>query len=235
MMKGSGSIFPNFVASLLCCALISSCSGFGMFGKSAGHAEDTSLEDPALDPEPAGMARNVEDADRETLSEESIPSDPLISDLELKIRDLEKKIRDLEKTIAEKKPAVFHLEYIDPVQLYQKARNLLLEGDAVNAAQLFKTFADRHPNHSLSDNALYWLGECYYTLGQYPAAVQEFKNLIKTYPKAEKVPDALLKIGYSFLSLDDINRAGHYLKLVLKKYPFSMAAEKAQVKLRSID
>ncbi|WP_161626897.1 tol-pal system protein YbgF [Desulfospira joergensenii] len=161
--------------------------------------------------------------------------DKTISELEEKIHGLELKVRDLEKLIAQKKPAVIQLEYIEPVQLYQKARNLLLEGDAVNAAQLFQSFADHHPNHSLADNALYWLGECYYSLGRYTKAVEEFKNLVKTYPKAEKVPDALLKIGYSFLSMDDINRAGHFLKQVLKKYPFSPAAEKAEIKLKSIE
>ena len=233
-MKRSGSIFLNFPILLLCCTLISSCSGFNMFGKSAEHAGEESIgesrEIPDPDLELARLTQALEESNREKAQK-----DQTISDLKLKISGQEEKIKDLEKRIAEKKPAVIQLDYVDPIQLYQKARNLLLEGDPVNAAQLFKSFAVHHPKHSLADNALYWLGECRYTLGQYPAAIEEFQNLVKTYPKAEKVPDALLKIGYSFLSLDDINRASHYLKLVLKKYPFSPAAEKAQVKLKSIE
>ena len=162
-------------------------------------------------------------------------TDETISDLEQKISRLEKRVRDLEQLNADKKITVLKLEYIDPVQLYQKARTVLLEGNAVTAAQLFKSFAERHPDHSLADNALYWLGECHYSLGQYGVAAEEFKTLVKTYPKAEKVPDALLKIGYSYLSMDDRDQADHYLKLVLKKYPFSLAAEKAQVKLKSLE
>ena len=51
----------------------------------------------------------------------------------------------------------------------------------------------QHPDHSLADNAMYWLGECHYSSGQYAKAVTVFKKLVKAYPKAEKVPDALLK------------------------------------------
>ncbi|MCP4718853.1 MAG: tetratricopeptide repeat protein, partial [Desulfobacteraceae bacterium] len=94
---------------------------------------------------------------------------------------------------------------------------------------------EQHPKHNLADNAMYWLGECHYSSGQYAKAVAVFKDLVKAYPKAEKVPDAILKTGYSYLSLDDINRAHHYLKLVLTKYPFSPAAEKAQEKLKEFE
>lgn len=232
-MKGTRSIFLGLPTIVLCCALLSSCSVFRMFGNNSEHAESERLEDSRLqdlESEQAELSQTLADS-----RQENARKDQTISDLELKISKLEQTVKDLEKRNAEKKPAVIQLEYLDPIQLYQKARNLLLEGDAVNAAQLFKSFATRHPHHSLADNALYWLGECHYTLGQYAQAIEEFQHLIKTYPKAEKVPDALLKIGYSFLSLDDINRAGHYLKLVLKKYPFSLAAEKAQVKLKSIE
>ena len=232
-MKDPERIVCGLLALILCCALSSSCSSFSMFGKSAEHAEEPILEDseelPEIkSPQPAGKIES-------TGWEPAGKVDEEIEALEKKISRLEQRIRDLEQLNAQKQPTVLKLEYVDPVQLYQKARNLLLEGDAVTAARLFASFAEKHPDHSLADNALYWLGECHYSLGQYNVAAEEFKSLVKTYPKAEKVPDALLKIGYSYLSMDDINRASHYLKLVLKKYPFSLAAEKAQVKLKSLE
>lgn len=161
--------------------------------------------------------------------------DAAMDELQDKIDRLETKVSSLESQVAGQKKIVYTMEYSDPAQLYQKARNLLLENDVDAAADLFATFARQHPEHGLADNALYWLGECHYTKGDYSKAVAVFKDLVSTYPKAEKVPDAMLKTGYAYLSLDDINRASHFLKLVIKKYPFSPAAEKAQEKLSTFD
>ena len=36
----------------------------------------------------------------------------------------------------------------------------------------------QHPDHSLADNAMYWLGECHYSSGQYAKAVTVFKKLV---------------------------------------------------------
>jgi tol-pal system protein YbgF len=158
-----------------------------------------------------------------------------ISALEDEILVLEKKLSGLENQLSAQKPVVYQVAYTAPAQLYQKARSLLLEGDSANAAQMFKTFVAQHPDNSLADNAMYWLGECHYSSGQYTKAVTVFKDLVKRYPKAEKVPDALLKTGYSYLSMDDTKRAHHYLKSVLTQYPFSPAAEKAQEKLKEFE
>lgn len=180
---------------------------------------------------------------QETKMGQAKPSAPMeemnkeedMSDLQDKVTQLENKVTNLETKVADQKKVIYTIEYSDPAQLYQKARTLLLTGDTDNASDLFATFAKAHPDHALADNALYWLGECHYSLGRYQKAIIVFKDLVKTYPKAEKVPDALLKIGYAYLSLDDINRANHFLKLVLKKYPFSPAGEKAQEKLKEFN
>lgn len=158
--------------------------------------------------------------------------DAQIKALEEKVVLLEDKLKTYERQAAGQDKVRYSIEYSDPAQLYQKARNLLLSGDIDNAADLFTAFAEQHPDHALADNALYWLGECHYTKRDYATATRVFKNLVKTYPKAEKVPDALLKAGYAYLSLDDVNRATHFLRRVIKKYPFSPAAEKAQAKLK---
>ena len=120
----------------------------------------------------------------------------------------------------------------DPVKLYKKGRGLLLRERNIPMAQaLFSDFVKKFPDHELADNALYWLGECSYTTGNYEMAAKIFKTLIQTYPKGQKVPDALLKAGYSYMSIDNVNQANHYFKQVITRYPFSPAADKAQQKL----
>ena len=157
-----------------------------------------------------------------------------LSDQQKQIIALEQEVADLKATLKTCKQTPYTLSYTRPETLYHKARNLLLEGDIPHASQLFKTFLEKHPRHSLADNAMYWLGECHYTSGEYQKAVAVFKRLVQTYPKADKVPDAILKTGFSYLSMDDLNRARHFLKTVIRKHPFSPAAQKAQDKLKEI-
>ena len=183
--------------------------------------------------EPQEAEQTVESESLAETEESMIPDDKdaQIENLEEKIVLLEDKVSILESQVAGQKKVVYTVEYSDPAQLYQKARGLLIEKKYTDAADLFTTFAKKHPDHALADNSLYWLGECHYTTGQYDKSIAVFKELLKTYPKAQKVPDALLKTGYAYISLDDVNRASHYLKLVVKKHPFSLAAEKAEKKL----
>lgn len=121
----------------------------------------------------------------------------------------------------------------EPALLYKKARGLLLEENFKEAGKLFKAFATQHPDEELADNSLYWLGECCYSLKEFPKAIQTFKELVDRYPKGGKVPDALLKTAYAYLCLDDGDRAHHYLKQVVKRYPFTPAGEKAEQKLKA--
>ena len=122
----------------------------------------------------------------------------------------------------------------NPAVLYQKARQLLLAEKVPEAAAAFSDFVRSFPTHDLANNALYWLGECSYTTGNYEKSVEIFKQVVQSYPKGKKVPDALLKTGYAYISIDDTDRAVYYLKRVITQYPFSPAAEKAQQKLSQI-
>ena len=153
-----------------------------------------------------------------------------ILDLQNQLSGLETRIKKLEtkEKISVKTPQT---PKKDPQSLYNKARTLLLEKQFSNAADDFSSFITAFPDHHLTDNAYYWLGECHYSQGSYEQAILLFKSLVKKYPKSPKVPDALLKTGYAYLATDDTNRAHHYLKQVIKKYPFSDASEKAEDRL----
>ncbi len=210
-----------------------SCSSMNFFSSSAGDLEDGKPENERLaELESEVLELKQNQADLKFMMEKK---ETTIEKLEKKVLAMRKKISIMEKNKPGKKPVQYKVKYTSPATLYKKARNLLIEEDYVNASSLFSTFLKNHPQDSLADNALYWLGECYYTQSDYKKAITTFKDLESKYPKSEKVPDAILKQGYSYLSLDDTNRAHHYLKKVIKTYPFSPAAEKAQEKLRSFE
>ncbi len=238
------NIILKFLFLSMCASALFSCSAFDRFSKKADPVQGESSDQIVLNQNlksdqvlksdqesKSDKKTNIAKQDKRALTQEN----KTIINLEDKILLLEKKITSLENQLENQKMVNYKIEYTQPSQLYQKARTLLLEGDLINAAQLFKTFTQKHSKHSLADNAMYWLGECHYSSGQYDKAIKVFKELIDKYPKAEKVPDAFLKIGYSYLSMDDINRAQYFMKKVLKKYPFSPAAEKAQEKLKNIE
>ena len=229
MVPMKNVVFKNCLVCL-CCFTLFSCGSFNFLKKGSDPIAKDQVANASVQPD-TGEKQDQTDA----LKQELESTNQSISTLKGDISVLEKKVSGLENRLSNQKPVVYQVAYTAPAQLYQKARNLLLEGDSTHAAQLFKTFVAQHPDHSLADNAMYWLGECYYSSGQYAKAVTVFKNLVNAYPKAEKVPDALLKTGYSYLSMDDINRAHHYLKLVLTQYPFSPAAEKAQEKFKEFE
>lgn len=231
-MKNSLLITCLFVPFLLV-----SCGSFNLFKKTAEpvsppieseHVESESVTIEEFESELASVK-----SDQTLLENRLQEKNTQIEELKTKVRHLEQKLEHLEK--ANKKPKKIKKESVTPNQLYNQARNLLLEEDYTNAAALFQRFIDTHPKDSLADNSYYWLAECHYSKGNYKDAIDVFKSLERNYPKSEKVPDAILKVGYSYMALDDTNRAHHFLKTVLKKYPFSPAAEKAHEKLSEFE
>ncbi|MCK5543324.1 MAG: tol-pal system protein YbgF [Desulfobacterales bacterium] len=157
--------------------------------------------------------------------------------LKEKIKLQEKIINELKdeskQSLKDEEVAVKKIAYTEPILLYKEGRSALLEEKFDNAIKLFTQFLENYPHNDLADNALYWIGECYYAVADFQKAIETFKKVVDQYPRGMKVPDALLKTAYSYFSLKDKNRAHHYLKLVVEKYPFSEASEKAQIKLKT--
>lgn len=86
---------------------------------------------------------------------------------------------------------------------YDYAFNLIRQGDYANAEKAFAQFVKLHPNHSLSGNAQYWLGETLYVRNQFKEAAIAFAEGFQKYPKSNKAPDNLLKLA---MALGNLNR-----------------------------
>lgn len=159
--------------------------------------------------------------------------------LEERIGMLNRRIRELSNRNGDKRSSgTAHTgggDFTEPAMLYKKGRDLMLEERFEKASLVFTEFMKAYSGHRLADNAMYWLGECHYSMGEFKLAAEMFLTLVEQYPEGMKVPDALLKAGYSYLAADDVNRGHHYLKKVVKKFPFTKAAEKAEAKLKTIN
>lgn len=82
------------------------------------------------------------------------------------------------------------------------------------------------PNHDLADNAQYWIGECYYSMGSFAKALDAFTKVFD-YPKSNKLPDAHLKIALTQLKLGNTDAARQEFRAVVQNYPGTSAAQYA--------
>jgi len=99
----------------------------------------------------------------------------------------------------------------------------------------FQSFLKQYPDTEYSDNAQFWIGECYYFEKKYEKAILEYEKVAKNYPEGNKVPYARLKQGLSFLKLGDKSGAKLILQQVIKDYPNTNQARIARSKLVEIN
>jgi len=122
----------------------------------------------------------------------------------------------------------------DPEALYFKGFKLTKDKELDKAAGVFKHFLSLYPRNKLADHARYWLGEIYYSKGNWERAILEFDRVIKEYPGGDKVPAAILKEGFSFDRLGSKKEARLLLERLIQKYPQSKEAKMAQKRLKEL-
>jgi tol-pal system protein YbgF len=122
----------------------------------------------------------------------------------------------------------------EPAQLYSSAYEDYMRGNYDLAIQGFQEYRKRFPDTDLSDNALYWIGECYYSKRQFKEAVDAFTELLNTYKDSDKAAAALLKKGLAYLELGDRAQAVINLQYVLYEHPGTKEADLARERLASL-
>lgn len=115
--------------------------------------------------------------------------------------------------------------------LYTQAFAHLKERQYPEAKTAFNDLLRRYPRGEYTDNARYWLGETYYVLREYPAALVEYDRLIQLNPASAKVPGALLKIGFIQYEQNAGEQARATLERVIRDYPNSTEARLARDRL----
>ena len=120
---------------------------------------------------------------------------------------------------------------MDKEAAYAAAYDEFKEGRYEKARADFQSFLKQYPDTEYSDNAQYWIGECYYFEKNYEKAILEYDKVAKNYPDGDKVPYAMLKQGLSFLNLGDKTGARLLLQQVIKDYPNTNQAKIARAKL----
>jgi tol-pal system protein YbgF len=122
----------------------------------------------------------------------------------------------------------------NPERLYQAAYDDFLRANYDLALAGFRRFLEVFPSHPLADNALYWIGECYFSRGEYAAAIREFEEVARRFPDSDRLATTLLRQAGANVELGERSRARDLLASVISRFPNSDEAVLAQQQLRNL-
>ena len=103
---------------------------------------------------------------------------------------------------------------------YQQAYSVYQEENYEDAIPMFAKVIEARPTGDLSDNAQYWIGECYYGLKNYTRAIVEFEKVF-TFKDSNKDDDAQLKLGLCYLNIGQDDKARDEFQRLVDFYPDS--------------
>jgi len=121
-----------------------------------------------------------------------------------------------------------------PDELYRTAYEDYMRGNYDLAAQGFAEYLRRFPDTELSDNALYWIGECFAAQGEIDEAQAAFSRVLEEYPTSDKAAAAQLKKGLLYLEQGDNGQGVVHLQYVVYEHPGTKEADLARERLRSL-
>jgi len=119
-------------------------------------------------------------------------------------------------------------------ELYNTAYSDYEKGNYDLAIDGLMIYREQFPSSPYADDALYWIGECYFSQKKYDKAIEQFNDLIIGYPLSNKIATAYLKKGFSLAEMKRKDEAIAVLKLLILKYPLEEEAKNAQEKLKEL-
>ncbi|MFA6955822.1 MAG: tol-pal system protein YbgF [Thermoanaerobaculia bacterium] len=122
----------------------------------------------------------------------------------------------------------------DPIEVYQSAYRDYQRGNYDLARQGFSDFAKANPQSDLADNAIYWIGETWFSQKKHRDAIAQFDRVINEYPTSDKVPAALLKKGLAYIEMGEKAQGVVQLQYVVHEHPTSREATLARQRLQSM-
>lgn len=103
-------------------------------------------------------------------------------------------------------------------QIYASGYNSYKRGNYWKAIGYFKRLLNYFPGDRKSENALYWLGESYFSLGQYENALAYFgSTLSNSY--IHKDEDARMKRGYCYFMAKRFDLSAREFQIYMNSYP----------------
>ncbi len=121
-----------------------------------------------------------------------------------------------------------------PDELYRSAYEDYMRGNYDLAADGFGEYLRLYPSTELSDNALYWIGECQDAQERPQEALDTFTQVLEDYPSSDKAAAAQLKKGLIYLKMGDQGQGVVNLQYVVYEHPGTREADLAREQLKSL-
>lgn len=115
---------------------------------------------------------------------------------------------------------------------FDRAKEVLGQGDFPGAAALFATYAQSYPGGPLIPEAHYLRGEALSKQGDTANAARSYLDAFSAKPDGPIAPDALVKLGEGLGALGQVQEACVTLAEVGARFPGTMAATQATVAMQ---
>ncbi len=164
-----------------------------------------------------------------------------------KLEDANRRLREVSQQLAEMQArasgaagappataAAAGAKAASPADLYSQATADYQRGQFDLARQGFQEYLDSYPKTDLSDDAAYWIGECYAAQKKPREAIAAWERLFKQYPDSDRAAAAHLKKGVAHLDLGEKAQAIVEMQFVVHEYPRSDEAKSARQRLKTL-
>jgi tol-pal system protein YbgF len=118
---------------------------------------------------------------------------------------------------------------------YRTALALVEQQNCAEAVPRLRSYLRKYPDTPLSDNAQYWIGECYYAQRDFNNAILAFYDVTRRYPKGDRVCAAMLKQGLAFAELGDAADARIVLERLIHSHPECEEVNQARATLSALE
>ncbi len=170
-----------------------------------------------------------------------------MSTIDGRLTDIERQLRDIQDRRTTGAPArpvpadtqgttepTPGLPQIDQNKMFDNAFTDLKAGNYDLAILQFEEFIRQFPETPRTDDAQYWLAECYYGKRDYAKAIPEFEKVEKQYTQSDKLGPSLFKLARSFEETGNKAKACGVFKRIAKDFPDSFEARQAGDKLKDL-
>ena len=117
---------------------------------------------------------------------------------------------------------------------FDRAKEVLGQGDFRAAANLFATYAQAYPGGPLIQEANYLRGDALSNLGETANAARAYLEAYSSDPQGQFAPDGLLKLGQALGTLGQTPEACVTLAEVGTQYPGTSAATQAPIAMQGL-
>jgi tol-pal system protein YbgF len=122
-----------------------------------------------------------------------------------------------------------------PVEdLYKAAYGDYMSAKYAVAQSEFGDVIRNYPDHSLSGNSYYYLGEMDYRAGKYAAAAKDYDKVLEQFPDSNKIPASHLHKGQALIALKQNDAGVRELRALIQRFPNSPEAAQARSRLSGL-